>query len=107
MTECQVWRKECLGLKIGDKLESISDIKYRMDTWKENFWREKGKKGIVVKLNDGSPAAPYHITEDFPEGLPATPAWATLKFDEDPNATVAVNPDWQKDWKKEKRGIKG
>jgi len=100
--ECKVERTECLGLKVGDKLERIDERKYRLNTWKEDFWNEKGKQGKIEKLYAGQPPNPRHITEDFPEGLPARPAWAVLRFNDDKTATVAVNIDWQKSWKKVK-----
>jgi len=97
---CEVWKSKCLGLKIGDELEYISERTMRRGDWKKDFWMKKGEKGTIIKLNEGSPPRLDIVTEDFPEGLPSTDAWATFQFDGDEKARIAVGFDWRKEWKK-------
>jgi len=94
------WDSKCLCLKVGDRLEYHGSSEMRMGDWKEGIWHKKGVNGTVIKLHEGSRPRPDIKTEDFPEGLPGTDAWATFQINGDEKARLAISLQHLKDYKK-------
>jgi hypothetical protein len=72
----------------------------RQGEWKEGIWLKKGTEGKIIKLNKGSPPRPDIVSEEYPDGLPGTDAWATFQIDGDENAKIAISLSNIKKFKK-------
>lgn len=86
-----MWQSKSLGLKVGERLEYVGTGEMRNSKWKEGLWLRKGVIATIIKLNNGHSARPDIISEDFPEGIPESEAWATAILDGDKDSKIAIS----------------